>query len=88
MKMKLYKVSFVTDLFVEALNDDDAEAIAIRHLVEEVNKNVSDVTDVEEITSHKQVVPEVLESLPWRSHFRHNEPKETIMQLLDNMNNK
>lgn len=81
--MKIYRVTIETELYVEANDEDEADTIALRNLVDEVRTSTSDVWSIEEITSPTQVVPDVLESLPWRAHFRHSEKEYTILELLE-----
>ena len=80
--MKLYRVSFLTDVLVECESEKEAERIGFKHLVDEVENRGSDVHSIKLLESPEQVRRWERGSLPWRSGDRRGEPEVVVEELL------
>lgn len=80
--MKLYRVTFQTEMMVECEDERDAERIGFKHLVDEVENRGSDVFSIKLLESPDEVRRWERGSLPWRSDDRRGEPEVVVEELL------
>ena len=80
--MKIYRVTFTTQLLVEAGSEEDAERIGSSFLSDEVRNGGSEVYRTEEITSPLGLLTRERGSLPWRDWKRVGEPEITVDDIL------
>lgn len=80
--MPIYRVTFTTQLLVEAGSEKDAERIGSSCLVDEVRNGGSEVYRTEEITSPLSLLTRKRGSLPWRDWKRVGEPEITVDEIL------
>lgn len=80
--MRLYRVTFTTQLLVECESEGDAERIGRRHLTDEVGNGTSQVHRVEEVRALDELLRTEHGSLPWRDRNRHSEPETSVDDLL------
>lgn len=80
--MKVYKIQFVTDVFVEAENQSDAIALGKQYVTEEIKNGMYRIY-VEPIDRITQVVLQDQHTFPWRALERSNEPQMTLAQILN-----
>ncbi len=64
--MKIYRVTFQTELLVEAETEEHSIKLGSKFLKEEVLNGTSDLIDVELINSKKKLKLEEINSIPWR----------------------
>lgn len=82
--MALYRVTFTTDLLVEADSESEAIRIGDRNLPEEVTNRRAFGANVKHITSADQLFSDERGSLPWRDSQRNlnGEPEKTVDEIL------
>jgi len=80
--MKLYRVTFHTELLVEANDEREAERIGDRNLESEVRNGSSEVWSTELLDHEKQLRRDERGSYPWRSSTRHGEPELRVEEIL------
>jgi len=80
--MKLYRVTFHTELLVAAHDEREAERIGYRNLECEVRNGGSEVWSTEILESRDQLRRDERGSLPWRSWDRREEPERTVEEIL------
>lgn len=80
--MPIYRVTFTTEMLIDAENEGEAERIGYDHLVDEVGNGISEVLTVRSITSLDQLQKFEKGSLPWRSSARRGEPEKTVGDIL------
>lgn len=78
--MKLYRVTFTTELLVECNDEREAERIGYRNLREEAFN--SQFHKVETIETVEQLRRGERNSLPWRDAHRFNEPEARVEEIL------
>lgn len=76
--MKLYRVSFLTQLLVEAEDPNQAINIAKLHQHQEI----TDLDSVEQINNVTDLFPIEKGILPWRSSDRRNEAEKPVEEIL------
>jgi hypothetical protein len=82
--MKLYRVTFHTEILVEANDEREAERIGDRNLESEVRNGSSEVWSTEYLESVLQLRRNEWGSLPWRSPERSMEPELRVEEILGN----
>ena len=82
--MTIYRVTFTTDLLVEADTLSDAIRIGHANLEEEVRNGFSKHLQTVIITSVDQLQNGEYRSLPWRDSSRRNEPEIDVNTILTN----
>jgi len=82
--MTIYRVTFTTDLLVEADTLSDAIHIGYANLEEEVKNRRSRHLQPVIITSVDQLQDGEHRSLPWRDYARRNEPEVDVNTILTN----
>lgn len=80
--MTIYRVTFATDLLVEADVLSDAVHIGHANLEEEVRNRCSKHLQTVIITSVDQLQNGERRSLPWRDYARRNEPEVDVNTIL------
>lgn len=80
--MPIYRVTFTTQLLVEAGSEEDAEWIGSYFLVDEVRNGGSEVYSIEEIRSPLSLLTRERGSLPWRDWKRVGEPEVIVDDIL------
>ena len=80
--MPLYRITFQTDMLIEARDEREAERIGDRNLESEVRNCGSELYRIEELRSVDQLRREERGSLPWRSTERRDEPELFVEEIL------
>jgi len=80
--MPLYRVTFQTDMLIEARDELEAERIGDRNLESEVRNCGSELYRIEELRSVDQLRREERGSLPWRATERRDEPELRVEEIL------
>ena len=80
--MPLYRVTFQTDMLIEARDEREAERIGDRNLESEVRNCGSELYRIEELRSVDQLRREERGSLPWRATERRDEPELRVEEIL------
>ena len=80
--MKIYRVTFQTDLLIGCDSEIEAERIGYRNLSDEIRNGGSSVYKITEINSTDQLRREERGSLPWRSSDRWGEPQIRVEEIL------
>jgi hypothetical protein len=80
--MPLYRVTFQTDMLIEARDEREAERIGDRNLESEVRNCGSELYRIEELRSVDQLRREERGSLPWRATERRDEPELHVEEIL------
>ena len=83
--MPLYRVTFHTEILVDARDEREAERIGDRNLESEVRNCGSEVYRIEELKSVDQLRRVERGSLPWRCEERSNSgvPYLTVDEILE-----
>jgi hypothetical protein len=81
--MPLYRVTFHTEILVEAQDEREAERIGDRNLGSEVMNGGSEVWNTEVLESVDQLRRDERGSLPWRSSERRGEPELYVEEILE-----
>lgn len=82
--MAIYRVTFTTDLLVEADTLPNAIRIGYANLEEEVKNRCSKHLQPVRITSVDQLQDGEHRSLPWRDSSRKDEPEMNVNAILTN----
>jgi len=80
--MPLYRITFQTDMLIEARDEREAERIGDRNLESEVRNCGSELYRIEELRSVDQLRREERGSLPWRATERRDEPELFVEEIL------
>lgn len=82
--MPIYRVTFHTEVLVEANNEREAQRIGYHNLKEEVENGHSSLYTIDHITSVDQLRREERDCLPWRAMERNwkGEPERYIEEIL------
>jgi hypothetical protein len=86
--MAIYRVTFTTDLLVEADTLPNAIRIGYANLEDEVKNGCSKHLQPVRITSVDQLKDGEHNSLPWRDPSRRNDPELEVDKILTNMSSK
>lgn len=81
--MKVYKVQYLTTMYVEAQDENDAIDVGFENLELEVRNGNSEEYDIKQVgLEHFRKNPNDLGIYPWRAWERRHEPEATILQIL------
>lgn len=61
----LYRISFLTEMLVDADNAFEAERIGYNNLSEEVKRSISEVCEVSQVKAIKDLKKSEYDALPW-----------------------
>jgi hypothetical protein len=78
----LYRVTFLTEILIDARDECEAERIGDRNLESEVRNCGSEVYRIEELKSVDQLRRVERGSLPWRATERGGEPELLVEEIL------
>ena len=80
--MPIYRVTFTTQLLVEAGSEEDAERIGSYFLADEVRNGGSQAYATEEVRSTGDLLTRERGSLPWRDWKMVGEPEVIVDDIL------
>ena len=81
--MKVYKIEFLTTMYVEAEDEVDAVNVGIDNLELEVRNGNTEEHDIQQVNlEYFKRNPQDLGVYPWRAWERRNEKEYTIEQIL------
>ena len=80
--MKIYRVTFTTEILVECEDEMGAERIGYKNLIEEVKNGSSELYKVETIKSKDELRKFERGSLPWRDSNRFGETELRVEEIL------
>jgi len=78
--MKLYRVTFQTEILVEAKDESEAGKIGFKYAHEEIEN--AEIYGITELNDLSQLRRNELGSLPWRSIERWGEPELLVEEIL------
>ena len=81
--MPLYRVTFQTEILIDARDEREAERIGDRNLESEVRNCGSEVYRIEELKSVDQLHREEHGSLPWKARKKMDEPELRVEEILE-----
>ena len=86
--MTLYRLTFQTEILVDASDEREAERIGYNNLEEEIGNGNTNVYSIKEITAEDQLLRGERGSLPWRNIQRDwaKEPELTVEEILRGRN--
>lgn len=86
--MTLYRLTFQTEILVDASDECEAERIGLDNIEEEIGNGSIELYSVKEITSEDQLLRWERGSLPWRNIQRDwaKEPELTVKEILRGRN--
>jgi hypothetical protein len=82
--MTLYRLTFQTEILVDASDEREAERIGYNNLEEKIGNGNTNVYSIKEITTEEQLLRGERGSLPWRNIQRDwaKEPELTVEEIL------
>jgi hypothetical protein len=80
--MKLYRLTYETEILVECETEEEAEKLGYSFLKHEVGNGMSNLSSLEKLESENDLQSYERGSLPWRSFKRRDEPELTVDQIL------
>lgn len=86
--MTLYRLTFQTEILVDASDEREAERIGLENIEDEIGNGSIHLYSVKEITSEDQLLRGERGSLPWRNIQRNwaKEPELTVEEILKSRN--